>query len=148
MIFLLYILYAKLNSEIEAFLYSRKGADALPANEHKWTTAARFLPPMFAVAGLILGIYFGWTGLYIILVECLASAAGFSYWHNGWYYLMRDRIDGTSHGWRYQSPTDTAKNQYPYPERVNGLKWSVVILIAGVVLYYVGRWVLTYFNCI
>lgn len=135
MIYLLYILYAYLNGSTEAFIYARKGADSLPADEHNWFTAERILLGGAVVIGVLYGTFFGTAAaLYLVCLESVASAAGFSYWHNGWYYLMRDKIDGTAHGWKYQSPTDTAKTQLNYQARLKWLYVSFGILAAGIVV--------------
>jgi hypothetical protein len=122
MIYLLLCFYAHVHGYTNAFLYGRKGADSLPGNEHVYLTierAAVWLLPIIACLQLMLFGYFLTfrLGVYSLVLELVAGAMAFSFFHNGAYYLMRDRIDGTSHGFCYQSPTSTAVLEFSYTQR-------------------------------
>lgn len=136
MIYLLYIIYACLCGQADAFLYARKGAESLPDNEHKWLVRIRIIAFTLAVAGVGYGMLFGLWGFALVALEGVCIVLAFSFWHNGAYNLMRDRVDGTAHGWRYSSPTDTSDLNFAYPQRRNMLYASIAILFVGYGLYF------------
>ena len=136
MIYLLYILYAWLAGHTDAFVYGMKGAGSLPDNEHKWFVKQRILPFLFAMAGFGYGIAFGIYGAILLAVDGGASVLAYSFFHNGFYNLMRDRMHGWSRGWRYTSPSDTSEVNFDYSQRRGMLYASIAILIISYLLYF------------
>lgn len=138
MIYFIFCLYAHLHGISNAVLYSRKGADALPGNEHRYLVGERAL---VLIAGLT-GAYYGHTGeaygltrqfLFLFTVnECIAAALAFSFFHNRAYYVYRDKIDGTHNGPRHKSPTSTADADFSYPVRLTLLIVSIAVMIVNV----------------
>lgn len=123
MILLLFILYALAHGLTNAVCYSRKGAHALTMNEHV----------LFAVERCLFALALLWADYAFLprVFEAVAGVLAFSWFHNGAYYLMRDRIArGGRHwwdSWRYQSETDTSRYSFDYKERT-------LLLLAGLVL--------------
>lgn len=123
MIYFLICLYAKFHGETNAFLYSKKGAEALTDNEHEWLVYERgcmFLAIACAPFYAVLAHFFfeSWAHILVLyFVEIVCGVLSFSYYHNNNYYLMRDRIDNTTHGAKHQSPSTTAVMDFNYQER-------------------------------
>ncbi len=136
MIYLLYCLFAYLDGLGDGILYSRKGASALPGNEHTYLVARRFVAALLYAGGFFYGAVMGWKGLMLLGVDTLCISLAFSFWHNGAYNLMRDKIDGKANGWQYSSPTDSSKYNFTYPQRRDMKMASIAILIIGYSLYF------------
>jgi hypothetical protein len=138
MIYLLLCLYAFKHGQTNAILYSRLGADALPRNEHEDLVQERAL----LVMSVILASFYPYA---LVLVEVVAFILAFSFFHNGAYYVMRNRIDWYAIDntewkydwddikalWTHQSPTSTAKLEFSYKERTLLLFASFGILLIG-----------------
>ena len=137
MIYIIFNLYAYVHGQTNAFLYSQKGANALPRNEHIDLTIERCLVAACVLAGCF-------YSLQLAIVELVASALAFSYWHNGSYNIMRARIKGEdtdlrdvrSFYWRYQSPTSSAWLEFAYKPRRNMFYASLLLLIAAYCLHF------------
>ena len=136
MIYLLYCLFAYFDGQGDGILYSRKGASALPGNEHTYLVMRRFVASLLYAGGFCYGATMGWKGLMLLGVDTLCIALAFSFWHNGAYNLMRDKIGGTTKGWQYSSPTDTSKYNFTYPQRRNMFYLSVAILVIAYFAFF------------
>lgn len=136
MIYLLYCLFAYLDGQGDGILYSRKGAAALPGNEHTYLVKRRVAAFLLASGGFVYGAIFGWQGVLLLAVDSIALVLAFSFWHNGAYNLMRDKIGSTSNGWQYSSPTDTSKYNFSYPQRRNMFYLSVAILVIAYFVFF------------
>lgn len=80
--YLLVIAFASCEGITHAILWSRKGAHAFKWNEHK----------VFVVQRLL----FGAAALFTASPWALyAGAFAYPFFHNGFYYTYRDKIDGT-----------------------------------------------------
>jgi hypothetical protein len=142
MIYLLLCLYAYVHGQSNALLYGRKGAESLPGNEHRYLVAERVLLVLAFVVGVVYGSQ-GW--LIEMYVEVPAGILAFSFWHNGAYYVMRNRIfcyDAIQGGWKYtwsdiqflwtlQSSTTTARVDLTFTQRLVLLLASLVLLLIG-----------------
>ncbi len=138
MIYILICYYAHIHGITNAFLYSRKGAESLPANEHIWLVVERSLLCVGVVLGYVYGReLFSLVGLTLI-VEIVSGVLAFSFFHNRSYYLMRDKIDLTNNGAKHQSDTTTAKLDFDYNKRVMLLyiSWAVIIAYVGLYIYF------------
>ena len=136
MIFLLGLLYARVHGHTNAFLYSRKGAEAIPENEHEWLTWERIIAYGFAPVGFVYGAWLGWIGLVLLFFDLVASVLAFSFFHNGHYNLMRDRIHDWANGWKYSSPTDTSRYNFTYVQRRNQLYIAAGIMAVGYTVFF------------
>jgi len=136
MIYLLLCAYAYVHGQTNAFLYSRKGADAMARNEHRDLVIERGL----VVAAVITG---GFYSIPLQIVELTAAILAFSFWHNGAYYVMREKISrggtisdtGAIRAWKHQSPTTTAKLDFTYKLRLWMMLASLVVLAATYACY-------------
>jgi hypothetical protein len=108
----------------DAILYSRKGAHAFPWNEHIILVLDRAGLPLVSVF-TILTSDLAWT-----MVQLWAYLLMHSFIHNGAYYLCRDKIDGTNHGFKHQSPTTTAKVDLNYKQRSILFVIGLLLLVA------------------
>ena len=148
MIYLFFILWAKLAGEVEAFLYSQKGSHALEDNEHKWLMWQRY---SFGLMALVGGLYVWLLGFPMALLlgfsEGIAAKLAFSFFHNGWYSVMRARIKGRplentavySFYWRYTSPSDSSKINFNFVQRRNKFYISLAVLVITYTLYFILR---------
>jgi hypothetical protein len=142
MIYLLMCLYAYVHGQSNALLYGRKGAASLPGNEHRYLVAERVL----LVLAFVVGVVYGWQGWLIeMYVEVPAGILAFSFWHNGAYYVMRNRISyfgmmGETREWSWsdiqflwtmQSPSTTARFDLNFTQRLVLLLASLVLLLIG-----------------
>lgn len=144
MIYLLLCIYAHVHGQTNAFLYSVKGAEALPENEHRWLVIERVLFAVCALAGLAYGVALAvstWAAFNTVLGEVIAGGLAFSFWHNRAYYLMRDRIDGTNYGARHQSASSTAKFDFSYTRR----RWYMLASVPLLLINYTALWAITRF---
>ncbi|GAA4434629.1 hypothetical protein GCM10023188_25770 [Pontibacter saemangeumensis] len=139
MIYLLLCAYAYVHGQTNAFLYSRKGAEALARNEHRDLTIERGLVAAAVVAACLYSYP-------LLFVELVAWVLAFSFWHNGAYYVMREKISrggtisdmGAINAWKHQSPTTTAKLDFTYKLRLWLMLASLAALAVGygVVFYF------------
>ena len=136
MIYLIYCLFAYLDGLGDGILYSRKGAQALPGNEHRYLVHRRVAAWLMGVGGFVYGWLFGLSGALLLTADSIALVLAFSFWHNGAYNLMRDKIGNTVNGWRYTSPTDTSEWNFDYSQRRGMLYASIAILIISYLLYF------------
>jgi hypothetical protein len=93
--------YAYLQGRTHAVLYSRKGAEAFPWNEHRIYFQERALVCSF----FVLGCYMHQWEILCLVPLFIFS---FSFWHNGSYYHTRNQIDKPEYHWFYDSKTSTA----------------------------------------
>lgn len=97
--FLFFQMYAAISGYKDGILYSRQGSDALPWDEHILYTWERI-----AVGGIFTSAFLSGPYLYFlnpnpffvlvpIILMCFAALATFSFWHNGFYNISRQKID-------------------------------------------------------
>lgn len=97
--FLALCAYTCLSGWKDAILWSKKGAEAFPWNEHIVFVAER------AAVGTLVFVDVP-IGQKLIVVVCWIFA--FSFLHNGFYYETRKRIDKPDYYWFSDSTTSTA----------------------------------------
>jgi hypothetical protein len=142
MIYLLLCLYAYVHGQSNALLYGRKGAESLPGNEHRYLVAERLV----LILTVLTGFVYGWQGWLIeMYTEVPAGILAFSFWHNGAYYVMRNKISyfgmigkkwkpswaDVQFLWTMQSPTTTARVDLTFTQRLVLLLASLVLLLIG-----------------
>lgn len=110
----------------EGILYSRKGADAFPGNEHTLFTWERLTVAGVALAALLDAYLFGIT---FVGYEVVAWSYHFSFFHNEAYYGCRAKIEGIPYVFGYKSPSTTAKVDFSGPQR-NALAIAGAVLLA------------------
>jgi hypothetical protein len=115
--FLVLCAYACFSGWKDAILWSKKGADAFPWNEHLVFVAER------AAVGTLVFVDVP-IGQKLIVVVCWLAA--FSFLHNGFYYETRKRIDVPYYHWFADSTTSTATIQMNAP--VRSLFFGVAVL--------------------
>lgn len=144
MIYLLYTLYAYLDGQTDAFLYSGKGAHSVEENEHSWLVTKRIIAFAFTPIGFTYALLFGWQAVFLIALEGIGSALAFSFWHNGAYNIMRARINGNTiknadvykYHWQYSSPTDTSKLNFTYPQRFQMVIASIITILVSYICFF------------
>ncbi|MBF9237468.1 hypothetical protein I2I05_08660 [Hymenobacter sp. BT683] len=114
-------LYASISGFKDSILYSRTAADATKYNEHLLYIAER-------VVVLVIVAVSTQLGLIPALAAILGFALMFSFSHNQSYYLGRNIIDGTTHGFTYSSKSSTAKIEM-------GFKLRATLFVLGLVLH-------------
>jgi hypothetical protein len=120
------ILEAVLFGIKEGILYSRKGADAFPGNEHVLFTYERITVALIAIAAVADAYLFGLT---FVGYEVVAWSYHFSLFHNEAYYGCRAKIEGITYVFGYKSPSTTAKVDFSGPQR-NALAAIGAVLLA------------------
>lgn len=137
MILLLLTLYAIMHGFTNAVCYSRKGAYALTMNEHVLFKVEQALPVVALLLSILLYDFLP------ALFEVVAWLFVFSWFHNGAYYIMRDKIAQGGRNWwdswRYQSDTDTSKYSFDYQERTLLLIGGLLLLCVCYTLYFTLR---------
>jgi hypothetical protein len=127
MIFILYIvclIYPCVSGVKDAVLWSKKGADAFPLDEHLIFIVERLT---FAGCVLVAGcMHLSIMDIYVTLV-CWSLA--FPFFHNGFYYVGRNKIDKAYKGFFSDSVTSTSMVNFTAPLRVAMLIISILILI-------------------
>jgi hypothetical protein len=124
-LFIVSLLFAAVNGLTDALYYSRKGAHALPWNEHIILVVSRAI----FILGMLAGILTPSTNMFWVFVQFASFILAFSFVHNGAYYLFRDKIDGTNFGFKHKSPTSTAKLDFTYKQRTMQLIMGLILLI-------------------
>jgi hypothetical protein len=118
-VLLLLLAQAIVAGVVQAFLYSKKGADSIKGDEHNWFIADRVL--IWSVALLPSA---GW---YIFAIPFF-----YPLFYNGAYYYMRNKIDGSySKGWKSDpSNSSTADLNLSFERRVQlGIVGLIITLL-------------------
>jgi hypothetical protein len=124
---LLLLLFPCIEGFIHAILYSKKGADAFPGNEHISFNIMRANVFAIFIAGRLCE---SWEDILLILL-CFPLA--YSFLHNGFYYITRRRIDVPSYHWFSNSTHNSARINYGPLER------TIMFIVAMVFhLLYLG----------
>lgn len=119
--------YADLSGKVDGYLF-----DALTA---KKDASFDNLHPLFTLIRAIIGcavlkasidlggIIIGWDMIWLIAMLCLSYIGTFSYWHNGKYYVTRNKLNPNVYkkGWFDYSSTSRATFDLSYKERLSGL---------------------------
>lgn len=112
--FIILVLYACVSGAKDGVLWSRKGHEAFKWNEHAIFVVERCLffsmPFVFPVMS-----YIGQEmSILNALIVTISAALCFSFWHNGFYYETRKRIDVKNYHFAYDSRNSTAKFEVNY----------------------------------
>jgi hypothetical protein len=128
--FSLIIAGAILRGITDAILYSRKGADAFPWNEHIVLTIDTIVICVGFAAGTLLE--FNWVFLGFLAAAFWPS---FSFFHNGVYNVTKNAIFKTGmsffEAWTDTSKTSTAKHKFDFKSRLYLLLFGLLILTIG-----------------
>lgn len=120
---------------VDSVLWSRKGAQSYPYNEHIFFVANR----IFVFNIMICFAILDFSTVYIILGTSVGGAFMFPFFHNGFYYLGRKKI-GNYNGyynvyrkgfWSEPSDSSSATINFSLVERV-------MLGIIGLLLYVTG----------
>ncbi len=93
-------MYAAYSGKKDAMIYAMKGSNSIPGNEHITFSVERIIVFALIPASFFLIQMFD---IYVVYVNC---ALGFSFWHNGFYFMERKKIDGA-----YKGFTDNQKSK-------------------------------------
>lgn len=126
-VYILFIVYAITQGKTHAILYSRLGADSFPYNEHKIFTVER-------CAILLIILFSTLITIHDSLILILVNAFGFSFWHNGSYYLTKGKIFKEDLSWFYNSKTSTAFIEINATIRTVGVIISLIIIITWLIV--------------
>lgn len=126
-VYILFIVYAITQGKAHAILYSRLGADSFPYNEHKIFTVERCTILLIILFSTLINIHDS-------LILILANTLGFSFWHNGSYYLTKGKIFKKDLGWFYDSKTSTAFIEINATIRTVGVIISLIIIITWLIV--------------
>src|SRR5579859_7525209 len=98
--------YASASGAKDAMIYGKKGADSLPGNEH----VIFFIERLFVVELILLSFFIGFKFQHpeVLIAITINFVLGFSFWHNGFYYIYRGKIDKTYSGFKSNSTTSTS----------------------------------------
>jgi hypothetical protein len=127
MIFIFYILtliYPCADGIDDSVKWSRKGADAFKWDEHRPKIVQRFLVCLY----IVLAIWFRLTILDAIVLD-ICWVLAYPFWHNGFYYSYRKKIDGSYHGFFDDSTTSTAYINVLAPLRIAMFILSLISFI-------------------
>ncbi len=132
---LIFVIYAMIEGFREGFYWFFKG------NSRKKSEFE--IHPIFAAQrGMVLALLalnvFLLTDITSSLINVLSNALLFSFFHNGVYYLTRNKLDSNIYqlGWRDQSTTSTAKmtNFFNYRNRTICAIIGALCTIAAILL--------------
>jgi hypothetical protein len=128
-ILLISFLWAFIEGRREAMYFHCKWNTPYPIDvkdEHFEFTLQRSLYAI--VSGAVGVLIYGTPGL--IAVPLIMFS--FSYFHNGGYYLMRNKLDSNIYklGWKDSSDTTTAKLSLDYRDRLNMLVFSLAVSVS------------------
>lgn len=131
MIFLLYILriiYPLCSGMKDAILWSHKGVNAFPFDEHVVILIERISITVF-VLFMIIGHKLQWFGLVDLLIVELCYILSFPFFQAGMYYQSRHWIDKAYKGFWSDSSTSSAKLNFSFKVRSLLFLLSILILI-------------------
>jgi len=113
-----------LSGKKDALIYALKGAGSLPYNEHRIYFWERIAVGLLFASGFFMTT---WLDLIVVSINVML---GFSFWHNGFYFLLRRRIDGKYSGFKSNSIGGTAIFNLSYNTRsvMEILAWVEVVI--------------------
>ncbi len=126
-IYIYLCLIAGLSGYKEGILYGLKGADSLPWNEHNIFMAERM-----CIAGVMFHCWLGGSiQWYYMITITVAWVLAFPFWHDGFYYKARRKIDSPP-GYKFtgDSTSSTAKIEIKWWLRLTLKLISIGIMIA------------------
>lgn len=129
--YLLLCIASFLQGSIDAILYSRKGADAFPWNEHVLLVAMRTTWFVLIASGLFLN----YADLVFLAIAFVFS---YSFWHNGIYFITKIAVfsPGTRNKFEYffqdKSKTDTSRNNYDFASRLYMWLFGLLVIFIPV----------------
>jgi len=126
-IYLLFTAYSFLSGKKDAILYSRLGSDSLPYNEHRVYVLERG-------AVLLIILFSTLITIQDSLPLIIANILGFSFWHNGSYYITKGKIFKQNLDWFYDSKTSTAFIEINATLRTIGFIISLIIIITWLIV--------------
>lgn len=121
-LFINFILWAVGFGIMDAITYCKKGAEAFTWNEHIILNTVRVL----TLSMIILVYYSPKINIWWASAACLLA---FSFWHNGFYYETRKRIDVPGYNFFSESTTSTAIIEVSFYSRLGLFLVGVAILI-------------------
>lgn len=125
--------YASFSGIKDGILYGRQGADSFSWNEHNIYVIERA-----SVWGiLVLGYCLHGYGLLPIAMICINSILGFSFWHNGFYYVTRGKMINTDFPFWYNSSSSTAVIEL----RWKGRLWMEIFSWVLFISYFLYIWI-------
>lgn len=122
---ILWYIFASLCGSVEAILWSKKAAEAFKWNEHILLVLQRGLVILICISCYFLELNI-FTGSALIISAMLS----FSFFHNGFYYFTRSKIDVPTYNFTSNSTSSTAKLQFPFIVRLIMFIFSIIILIS------------------
>lgn len=133
MIFLAYLLFhltSVIRGIIDAILYSKKGAEALPGNEHVFLNTGTII----AISLFFAGWFFQRDWVFAVFLIA-GYWPGFSFFHNGTYNVTKNIIFRTGmsfvEAWVDTSKTSTANFKYDFKSRLYLMLFGLLILTIG-----------------
>jgi hypothetical protein len=83
---------------------------------------------------IVISLWFlnGWQSSFIYIFTILLA---FSFFHNGFYYLVRKKLDRTYNGFTYESKAYGAKIELSFKERLGLFFVSLLLLIINYILF-------------
>lgn len=112
----------------DAVLYSRRGADAFPWNEHKIFVAKR--AALILLVALTCLLTLNGTILPLAVNMIIIYPLSYPFVHNSIYYEARNRIDKSyPAGWKSDSTTSTAQINFNLSQRTGMALLSLLIFI-------------------
>lgn len=133
------LVYAGYEGIREAYLYFFSNNDN---NKDKQGNKIELHPTFYKqrIIYLLLPILSGltnWKLLIPLIINALAMALAFSYMHDGNYYVKRKELDNKLYpeGFKAESTTSTAEQEYGYKERLNMFSFSIIIHIGSIICF-------------
>jgi len=125
-----YYWYLKMNNKSNMVNYN---IEKTTSNIHSFFTWRR----LFVGAICFLNILSMSKCIFISLFYCLCLVLCFSFWHNGSYYLQRNRIDLNTYKNRFfdDSVTSTAIFEFNYKTRSNMFFAGIILLIIITIIW-------------
>lgn len=126
--YLIFNIYACISGFKDSVIYSLKGAEAFPWDEHKVYMSERIAVVSLMVCATFIDVHSLW-----VLIVCIALS--FSFWHNGFYYEGRDWMGKEDYHFYSNSTTSTAKLEFKWWTRVVMKVASIIILTLYIIFY-------------
>jgi hypothetical protein len=125
--YLAFNIYACISGLKDSILYSLKGAESFPWNEHTIYTSERIAIVVLIVSGAFMDQKDLW-----VLILCIAFS--FSFWHNGFYYEGRSFIDKKEYSFISDSTSSTAKLEVKWITRLI-MKIVSILFLTGYIIF-------------
>lgn len=120
-------IYASLSGVKDGILYGRRGADSFSWNEHVVYVIERMAFGAMFLSGFAVGLIGSYWSVGMITIS---AVFGFSFWHNGYYYITRGRISGTYGYFSQNSTSSTAVIELRWHPRLmlEALSWICFLI--------------------